>query len=248
MSHVQAMHETAPKRTLAGLLAVVLVVLTGHAVADADGPDYFRIVGVPTGGTLSMHAGPGETHDPVGGIPSGTDGIANFGCLGGLDFEAWSAATPAERQQAAQQRWCLVGFDRVVGWVAGPHLAEGAGPDAFRGGASLRSLAGSEWVQNPVDHPVGKDAATITFKADGRVIGSTGCNRFTGTYSESAGRLSLGLLAMTQRACAPEVAQVETRMIAVLGAASRHVATHLVLALLDAQDEVLAQFTRADWD
>jgi heat shock protein HslJ len=70
-----------------------------------------------------------------------------------------------------------------------------------------RSLAGPRWViesiitgdaMASVPQPAG---AQLTFAADGRVSGNTGCNEFHGTYQASAGMITFSQVGMTKKAC-----------------------------------------------
>lgn len=85
-------------------------------------------------------------------------------------------------------------------------------PPAFDGGSegfedgvsiSVGRIADLIWVPLRVDdQPVPEDAGlslTVTF--DGKVSGTTGCNRFTGTADLDAGVLQFGPLAVTEMAC-----------------------------------------------
>jgi heat shock protein HslJ len=58
-------------------------------------------------------------------------------------------------------------------------------------------LAGTEWG---FTGDVGKAARFIQFRSDGRVTGYSGCNRFTGTYVQNGGALTMGPLATTRMA------------------------------------------------
>lgn len=50
-----------------------------------------------------------------------------------------------------------------------------------------------------------------------RVMGATGCNRFSGTYRlEKGGRLTVGAVAVTRMACAAETMETESRFLDVL--------------------------------
>jgi heat shock protein HslJ len=54
--------------------------------------------------------------------------------------------------------------------------------------------------------------------AEPRVMGTTGCNRFSGTYKlEKGGRLTVGTVAVTRMACAAETMEVERRFLEALG-------------------------------
>lgn len=53
--------------------------------------------------------------------------------------------------------------------------------------------------------------------AEARVAGTTGCNRFSGSYQfEKGGRLTVGTVAVTRMACAPEAMEAERRFLDVL--------------------------------
>jgi len=77
-------------------------------------------------------------------------------------------------------------------------------------------LAGTSWVLSGIQVPqddgtdsatgvvAGRDAPTLTFAADGQGFGSTGCNRFTATWSQDGGSVAIEVGAVTQAACAGE--------------------------------------------
>lgn len=58
-------------------------------------------------------------------------------------------------------------------------------------------------------------APSLTF-ADGRIAGSTGCNRYTAAATVDAEALAIGPTAVTQRACAPPVDAVERAFLSAL--------------------------------
>ena len=64
----------------------------------------------------------------------------------------------------------------------------------------------------PVDSDV---LATATF-ADGRMLGSTGCNRYVGTCTLDGGSMRLTGIASTLRACPPPSSTVEAAFLAAL--------------------------------
>ena len=195
-----------------------------------------------------MRASPDTGGAVVGAIPADADGIANFGCIGGLTLAEYEAATPAQRSAARKTRWCKVGYERTIGWAAGWFLAEGGSEDGFRGGGALRGLAGSEWQVRDFAGRPARAEAWIAFKADGQVLGLGGCNRFNGGYSEDAGSLRFGPIAATRMACPDPQMRVETNLFRALEAAREAVATHLVLALFDDAGTLLVTMTRRDAD
>ncbi len=82
------------------------------------------------------------------------------------------------------------------------------------------SLAGTAWTltamagQPPVSSP---SPVTIEFGLDGRVSGSAGCNRYSATYTEEAGKLQVGQGASTRMMCpAPGVMEQEATYLKAL--------------------------------
>ena len=53
----------------------------------------------------------------------------------------------------------------------------------------------------------------MTFAADGRLYGSTSCNRFSSSYSLDGGSLEVGSVAATKRACEAGLMQQERRFL-----------------------------------
>lgn len=226
---------------------MLLALVAGPAGATADGPDFYRVAD-PKAGLIEIRAAPGEGAPAIVRIPADADGIANFGCVGGLDVAAWQAATEKERAEARETRWCRVGYDRTIGWAAGWLLAEGTDTGAFRGGGSIAGLAASEWqLRDFAGEPVVAEA-WIGFKADGKALGQGGCNRFTGGYTEAPGELSFTPLAATRMACPEPMMKTETALFTALDATRQAVATHLLLALFDMDGKLLATLTRRDAD
>ncbi len=77
-------------------------------------------------------------------------------------------------------------------------------------------LVGATWALEALEGARLAAPATLTFRADGRVAGHSGCNRFSGAYSAQASHVRLGPLAATRMACrAPQMIQ-ERAFLAVL--------------------------------
>jgi heat shock protein HslJ len=112
-------------------------------------------------------------------------------------------------------------------------------------GATVINLAGTEW-SFPDD--VGKTARLIQFRSEGKVSGFTGCNRFTGSYSQDGDGLSIGPLATTRRACLPELMKREQQFLAMLGMVRHAEGTQLKLTLKGSDADVLADLVRTDPD
>lgn len=97
-------------------------------LAEADGPDFWRVRDVARDDVLNIREAPDPSARIVGAIPSDGDGIRNLGCTGRMGFAAWQTATEAERAAAAHRVWCQVEYNGVSGWSAGRYLGEGSAP------------------------------------------------------------------------------------------------------------------------
>jgi len=77
---------------------------------------------------------------------------------------------------------------------------------------------------------------------DGRVSGSSGCNKLMGNYTHRApNELHIGPLDSTRMACLPSMMEQEAALVAVFARATRYQITGGTLVLMDA-DTVLARF------
>jgi heat shock protein HslJ len=118
--------------------------------------------------------------------------------------------------------------------------------------AEASSLENVPWVLSSGLEVEGweQSAPSVTF-ADGTAGGSTGCNRYTGSYTVDGSALEFGTIASTQMACPPPADAVER---AYLGALERVAEWRLdgdELVLLDGDDAEL-RYTAAspvgDWE
>jgi heat shock protein HslJ len=128
----------------------------------------------------------------------------------------------------------------AAGWLMAFVLAGSSGDDD---GAAVGTLDGTSWLLAE-----GKDMSipqevrmTIAFAA-ARVSGSSGCNRFTGTYQEDGESISLGPLAGTRMACADEVMTAERAYLAALAEAASWSATAASLTLSNEAGEKLLRY------
>lgn len=110
------------------LLAVLVLVAASATAAsgEAGGPDYWRVKGVATDDVLAVREQPSADAATVGEIPPTGHDIKNLGCQSAPTFTEWAKMSEAERQAAAQQRWCKVRYGAVEGWVNGRFLTEDA--------------------------------------------------------------------------------------------------------------------------
>ena len=110
------------------VLCVTCLLFPFAARADADGPDFFVVVGVADDDVLNIRADPGADAEQVGEIPPGAACVRNLGCRGGLSFEEFTTLSEEEKAERLKHnpRWCRVEFEGTIGWVAGRYLAEGS--------------------------------------------------------------------------------------------------------------------------
>ncbi|SIO47781.1 Heat shock protein HslJ [Rhodovulum sp. ES.010] len=206
-----------PARRLAPLgcagVLIGLVVAAPPGRAEADGPDFFRVTGVAADDVLNIRAAPDARAGKVGEIPPGADGLRNRGCKGGLGFADWQAATEAEREAAARDRWCRVVFEGVEGWAAARFLAEGSAPAP----AAAEADDPVPWRLVAVNGAPVEGKPEIGFARDGAISGSTGCNRF-----QARGRMEDGSLvvedpvATTRMACSGAMDAQESRILSAM--------------------------------
>ena len=112
------------------LIALLTAMYCTDLAADADGPDYWRIVGVADGDSLNIRAEPDARSAKVGAIPPNGRCIANRGCQGGLSFGEYSTLSKPEQAKRLKEHplWCRIDYQGLTGWVAGRYLAEGGCP------------------------------------------------------------------------------------------------------------------------
>lgn len=218
------------------------------ALATADGPDYFAVTGVANNDVLNIRTKPSVSGELIGSIPANGDGIANLGCKGGLTYQEWESATEEERAAAVKTRWCRVGYDRTIGWVAGWFLTEGSREDQFRAGGLLSSTAGSEWQVRDFAGDLPEADAWVSFKSDNLIRGNGGCNNFNGTYTPEQSHGIFGPIGSTRKMCPDPEMRTEARLFQALGKAQEMVMFHLVMALFDENGALLATFGRSDPD
>lgn len=112
-------------------------------------------------------------------------------------------------------------YPYAVTLTMGSEKLQGCGGDPrdILAGPTLTAtvLAGVLQMTNPVPN--------LTFSPDGRVSGSTGCNRFAGSYGLSGEGLRFGPLAGTRMACSVAQSATEAAMTAVLESITRFDAT-----------------------
>jgi len=110
------------------------------------------------------------------------------------------------------------------------------------------ALAGSEW--GPKDKP----NIFLAFKADGKAIGSGGCNNFFSSYkfvpaeTAGAGALSFGPVVATKKMCSPDIMNGEQALFNALNEIQASEFSHLSLMLTGKDGKPLMTLQRRDWD
>lgn len=80
-------------------------------------------------------------------------------------------------------------------------------------------LTGTEWVVEDIASGgiIDYSRVTLNFDADGRIHGRTGCNSYSGEYTQTGDQLRIGAnTAATMMACAPALNKQERRFLNVL--------------------------------
>ncbi|WP_395666669.1 hypothetical protein [Methylocella sp.] len=110
---------------VAGVFAAALALAaSAPARAEADGPDFYRVVGLRPGESLSLRDAPSAQGRTIAHVPAGAR-VRNLGrTRGGLSFAEWERASQARRAAARRTTWRLVEHRRVAGWARAIHLAE----------------------------------------------------------------------------------------------------------------------------
>ena len=117
---------------------------------------------------------------------------------------------------------------------------------------SMTPLVGSEWGLK--ESASGKGDIFLTFKEDGRAVGSGGCNRFSSAYdfnaqsSQGVNALVFSRIGSTKKLCGPERMQSEQALFGALGNTRGAEFSHLTLKLLSKDGTPLLTLRRRDWD
>ena len=108
------------------------------------------------------------------------------------------------------------------------------------------ALEGTPWVlASGVDVPGWEAHAPSAQFADGRLSGSSGCNRYSADYTLDGDALTLGPAVATKMACPGTAGAVETAFTGTLGRATGWRMDGEQLVLVDGEDEELLRFATA---
>ncbi len=132
-------------------------------------------------------------------------------------------------------------------------LSDDAGAPMAVFSIQSQELAGSTWAIESYNDGAGAvmgmvegSSAEITFGDDGTVSGSGGCNNLVGKFTEKAGGLQLGPLAMTRMACQQTagVMEQETAVVTALESATSYTVDGDRLHLKTEDDATAAELRR----
>ena len=212
----------------------------------------------------SLVAGHVPTLRFEGGRASGSDGCNRYNnpyTVKGstLEFGARGASTmmacPPEITRQAEAFGAALARARSYRVSSGSLellSAEGAVVTTF--GAQSGTLTGTSW--RVLSYNNGKQAVvstlrdtelTMAFGADGRVSGSAGCNRYTGTYKQDGEKVVFGPAAATRRMCAlpPGIMEQEQQFLKALETVATARFEGDRLDLRTADDALAVALTRA---
>ena len=136
---------------------------------------------------------------------------------------------------------------RGTWWVEDMNV-DFAAPMGRAGPPASPTLEGTEWMLS--DHlgpdgalvPVAEEVTATASFSEGRVSGTTGCNRFSGTYRVDGSSVSIGWLATTRMACLPPRDAVERAMTAALETTAGYTVTGDALELTNADGATVLRF------
>ena len=189
----------------------------------------------PDGAEVAVPAGILPTAVIGDGSIAGSTGCNRYHAAYGVDGSRMSFGAVAmtmmacEPERSAVEHAFVSSLGAAVGFAIVDDALELADADGrvvlrFRAVPAL-ILVGTSWIATMINNGRGGvasvvegTAVTAEFAADGRVVGSGGCNRFSGAYVLDGAALAIGPVAATRRACvAPDgVGEQESAYFAAL--------------------------------
>ncbi len=115
-------------KTILKQILLLVIILSGLALADADGPDYFKVNGVASNDVLNIRSKADPNAKKVGEIPPEAVCVKNLGCKGGLTMSEFTDLSKDEQAAILRKRprWCQVEYQGIKGWVSARYLIEGS--------------------------------------------------------------------------------------------------------------------------
>ena len=129
-----------------------------------------------------------------------------------------------------------------MGLCAGLMVLAACGSSGAQGGGDL---TGKVWALTTLNGqpPVGGGGISAQFTADGKVSGSAGCNRYTGTYTASGSNITFDpSIATTMMACPQPIMDQESAYLKMLGEAKTYSVKGDELTLTGADNTTLATY------
>lgn len=116
----------------------------------------------------------------------------------------------------------------------------------FEREGTAKDLAGSTWRVEDINQQAVVDPAitTIEFPEPGRVSGSTGCNRYSGTIWFNGERYGVKGIAVTERACRSAVMDQEKKFLKALNDGKRMVVEGSYLRFYGADEKIVLRLVR----
>ncbi|MEZ5839985.1 MAG: hypothetical protein R3D02_06025 [Hyphomicrobiales bacterium] len=109
-------------------LSTMIAIVPLPALAEADGPDAYRVTGVARNDVLNIRSGPSARFDIVGTIPHDGRGLRNLAeCTPKPAIDTLATMSPKALKALRQRTWCRIAYGGVTGWVAARYLAEDSG-------------------------------------------------------------------------------------------------------------------------
>ncbi len=116
------------------------------------------------------------------------------------------------------------------------------GDDGDQGGGKVQDLAGTSWSLRSAES--GGSTPTLEFDQEGRLSGSTGCNRFAGTYTQDGSKLRIQLGPVTKAACtSKDLQSQEERILAALPKVRTVEQSGRNITLADGDDQDLLSYS-----
>jgi heat shock protein HslJ len=248
---------------LACLLALGLTAACGGDVGDGDGGGATALEDVPWILASGLDAEGWEALAPsamfAGGTVGGSTGCNRFTAPYTVDGDALELGTVASTRMAcpppadAVEREYLAALGRVTGWRSEDEelvLVDEADAELLR---YRRATPVGDWEVtaflsgNAVSSPLLGTQITATFREDGTLTGSAGCNAYNATFTTDRGKIEISMPAATRKHCAmPEgVMEQEAAYLAALPAAVRYRVDGGSLALLTADGTYVVSYARA---
>ncbi len=110
------------------------------------------------------------------------------------------------------------------------------------GGESSSLLQDHEWLVEDINHKgiIDRSHVSVVFDAEGRVAGSSGCNRYSGSYELTGEGLRFDGFASTRMACPPALMNQEALFLRLLGDVVRFdITAEGALLLFSAEERVI---------